>query len=40
MNVRVYAYVNVQVLIYLHSLSKKEDILHERRELPAVADLV
>ena len=36
----VMAYIDVKILINLHSLTKEEDVLHECRELPAVADLM
>jgi len=34
------AYIDIKILVNLHSLTKEENVLHERRKLPAVADLM
>jgi hypothetical protein len=33
-------YIDIEILVNLHSLAKEEDVLHERRKQPAVANLV
>jgi len=34
------AYIDIKILINLYSLTEEEDVLHEGRKLPAVADFM
>lgn len=36
----VMAYIDIEILVNFHSLTKEEDVLHKRRKLPAVANLM